>query len=244
MALLGEQMLGENIYADPIWSLLAQLAGRATASTETTDGNDSIDATNNNQEPPGLYFEPPEQWRVPAQWLSAFPETEGWQWSKEDGRLRVKHPAQFLLLDLPLMNNVEPVEQLKHELQPYADFFEGNMPELDYVPPGLRPDESLLPCGQPVVRELARLLPPALQRWLSWLMLYIYARLQRALGMEETENPPAVLCRHQAFISVSAAHLRIDLALAELPIAIRIAGLDRDPGWVPAAGRFIAFHFQ
>jgi hypothetical protein len=38
--------------------------------------------------------------------------------------------------------------------------------------------------------------------------------------------------------------MHINFALAELPIEIRIAGLDRDPGWVPAAGRFIAFHFH
>ena len=25
---------------------------------------------------------------------------------------------------------------------------------------------------------------------------------------------------------------------------IRMAGLDRDPGWVPAAGRVISFHFE
>ena len=241
MALLGEQMVGESIYMDPIWSLLAQLAGRTG---DVLSAIDTTDAINNNQEPPGLYFEPPEQWRVPVQWLRAFPEAEGWQWSKEDGRLRVKHPAQFLVLDLPLMKDVEPVEQLKDELRLYADFFEGTMPKLAYVPLRLLPDESLLSCGQPVIRIPARPLSPALQSWLCWLMPYIYARLQRALGMEEDENPCATLCRHSASISVSATHLRIDLVLAELPIAIRIAGLDRDPGWVPAAGRFIAFHFS
>jgi hypothetical protein len=26
-------------------------------------------------------------------------------------------------------------------------------------------------------------------------------------------------------------------------VSIRIARLDRDPGWIPAAGRYIAFHF-
>ena len=31
--------------------------------------------------------------------------------------------------------------------------------------------------------------------------------------------------------------------LRELPIEVRLSGLDRDPGWVPAAGRFVAFHF-
>ena len=36
----------------------------------------------------------------------------------------------------------------------------------------------------------------------------------------------------------------VRLPLAELPIAIRLAGLDRDPGWIPAAGRSVAFHFE
>ena len=35
----------------------------------------------------------------------------------------------------------------------------------------------------------------------------------------------------------------LTLSLADLPIELRLAGLDRDPGWVPAAGRYIAFHF-
>jgi hypothetical protein len=32
--------------------------------------------------------------------------------------------------------------------------------------------------------------------------------------------------------------------LAEHPIELRMAGLDRDPGWVPAAGRHIVFHYD
>jgi len=37
---------------------------------------------------------------------------------------------------------------------------------------------------------------------------------------------------------------KLFFALAGLPIELRIAGLDRDPSWVPAAGRFINFHFE
>jgi len=36
----------------------------------------------------------------------------------------------------------------------------------------------------------------------------------------------------------------VRLSLTELPLEIRLAGLDRDPGWIPAAGRFLAFHFS
>jgi hypothetical protein len=39
---------------------------------------------------------------------------------------------------------------------------------------------------------------------------------------------------------------RLDLhfPLAELPLAVRLAGLDRDPGWIPAVGCDVRFHFD
>ena len=49
---------------------------------------------------------------------------------------------------------------------------------------------------------------------------------------------------HSARVLLTATHLDVFLTLEELPVEIRIARLDRDPGWVPAAGRYIAFHFQ
>ena len=85
--------------------------------------------------------------------------------------------------------------------------------------------------------------PPQVTRWLDWLMPYIRARLIRALGVN-MEDLPELLCMHHAHVFVTATHLDIFLALAELPVEIRLAGLDRDPGWFPAAGRFVAFHFE
>ena len=72
-------------------------------------------------------------------------------------------------------------------------------------------------------------------------MPYIRARLRSALGTDDLAN---VVCRHRARITLTATHIDVFFSLAELPIEIRLAGLDRDPGWVPAAGRFIAFHFE
>ena len=39
---------------------------------------------------------------------------------------------------------------------------------------------------------------------------------------------------------------RVDVhaPLAQLPLAVRMAGLDRDIGWLPAAGLDIRFHFE
>ena len=49
---------------------------------------------------------------------------------------------------------------------------------------------------------------------------------------------------HPARVRLTDTHLDVFLSLDELPIAIRIARLDRDPGWIPAAGRHIRFHFR
>ncbi|HEY2962995.1 MAG TPA: hypothetical protein VGJ37_11300 [Pyrinomonadaceae bacterium] len=83
-----------------------------------------------------------------------------------------------------------------------------------------------------------------LPAWLADLMPTVRARLRLGLGLDETTDPGPLLMAHTGRVRVTATQIDVFLLLAELPIAIRFAGLDRDPGWVPAAGRFIAFHFQ
>jgi hypothetical protein len=70
------------------------------------------------------------------------------------------------------------------------------------------------------------------------------SRLQSALGLDNADDASDLVCRHRAAVEVTATRVDVKLSLADLPIAIRLAGLDRDPGWVPAAGRYIAFHFD
>jgi hypothetical protein len=81
-------------------------------------------------------------------------------------------------------------------------------------------------------------------RWLKAQIETLLARLALALGEERSADIPALVCRHRAGIVTSASRVDVHLALAELPLALRIAGLDRDPGWIPAAGRSVAFHFE
>jgi len=70
----------------------------------------------------------------------------------------------------------------------------------------------------------------------------LHTRLQQALGAEG--DVAARVCRHCAEVAVTPTRVDVHLALAELPLALRTAGLDRDPGWIPAAGRALAFHFE
>jgi hypothetical protein len=45
-------------------------------------------------------------------------------------------------------------------------------------------------------------------------------------------------------VLVSRTHVDVVLALSEIDIDARLAGLDRDPGWVPGLGRIVLFHFD
>jgi hypothetical protein len=81
-----------------------------------------------------------------------------------------------------------------------------------------------------------------LDAWLDDLMTTIRPRLQLALGVKDDDLPRFFWQR--AHVVVTAAHLDIFMSLDDLPIEIRLSGLDRDPGWVPAAGKFVAFHFD
>jgi len=69
-------------------------------------------------------------------------------------------------------------------------------------------------------------------------------RLRQALDVGSLDDVAPLLVRRPARVHVSSAAIDVSYSLAELPIEIRMSGLDRDPGWVPAAGRAIGFHFD
>ena len=54
------------------------------------------------------------------------------------------------------------------------------------------------------------------------------------------------LCAIVAPADIEDGGERIDvhMDLAALPLPMRLAGLDRDPGWIPAAACDVRFHFH
>lgn len=80
--------------------------------------------------------------------------------------------------------------------------------------------------------------------WLMDLLPKLRARLILALGIDENTDLARLLLHHHATVIVTPTHLDVFFSLNDHPIEIRLSGLDRDPGWVPAAGRFIAFHYD
>lgn len=76
----------------------------------------------------------------------------------------------------------------------------------------------------------------------------LHARLAEALddghsGVKARQHLRAMLSL-PARLQDAGEHVNLHFALAELPLAVRLAGLDRDPGWIPAAGCDVRFHFD
>ena len=89
---------------------------------------------------------------------------------------------------------------------------------------------------QALPRSLTRLLPQADALWLGGFVQYLRYRLNQAeVAPDDLRLPGSVTLRDGELVA--------RIALAHLPLAVRLAGLDRDPGWLPAEGRAIRFEF-
>ena len=81
--------------------------------------------------------------------------------------------------------------------------------------------------------------PLALARWIEAAARHLEVSLARALGLER----PAEALRVPARIFVTRTHVDVVLRLEDASLPVRLAGLDRDPGWVPELGRVVLLHF-
>jgi hypothetical protein len=80
--------------------------------------------------------------------------------------------------------------------------------------------------------------------WEEWLVPPVRERLRAAFGdAGDASLDQLIVCRH-ASVRVTSTHVDVHFALADLPIDIRMSGLDRNPGWIPAADRVVTFHFE
>jgi hypothetical protein len=83
---------------------------------------------------------------------------------------------------------------------------------------------------------------PDLRRWLAGVTPLVQGMLQRALGDGFDVVHGLLLRRAQLYVTFS--HVDMVLPLESVSIPVRMAGLDFDPGWLPAFGRVVQFHYE
>jgi hypothetical protein len=93
------------------------------------------------------------------------------------------------------------------------------------------------PARRPSAHALGCSVEAPLQRFLGFAVPYVRWRLKYSLGVNETP-----LFR-RARIYATATHVDVAMPLDSITVPVRRNGLDVNPGWVPALGRVIAFHF-
>lgn len=165
--------------------------------------------------PPGLGFRPPRTWRVPLAWLPPVDAPGRWRWCEEAGTAALVHPTGFAVVAGRHLERDRECARYGVRRCVAAD------PVHRRPPPGAT----------------------ARERWVHHLAAYTRVRLAAALG-----GPPGragrTLCRRRASVHVSASRIDVVSDLADLAIEVRLAGLDRDLGFVPAAARTIGFTFR
>ncbi|KRB04317.1 hypothetical protein ASD86_18525 [Lysobacter sp. Root690] len=211
------------------WDWLAMIARAWFGASFRNDPLDAVLAKlagRGAHQSPGADFDPGRDASMPNAWLRPWGEIDRLGYRADADRLRIWHPQGFVVFDQPRDRGLSPAVQAAN-LCATRDHLRGAT--LQRMARSLSPGRS---------RQTA-------QRWLDRLLPYLHARIALALGLDAHDAElPAQVCRHRARVRCDLTHLDVHLSLASLPLSLRIAGLDRDPGWIPAAGRSIRFHFD
>jgi len=85
---------------------------------------------------------------------------------------------------------------------------------------------------------------PDLCQWLMQVLPGIRDDLLITLGLNELDQLVETLLLGNGRLHITHTHVDLVLPLAAVSMPVRLAGLDFDPGWQPAFGRVIQFHFE
>ncbi|HEX8212589.1 MAG TPA: hypothetical protein VF584_20595 [Longimicrobium sp.] len=133
---------------------------------------------------------------------------------------------------------------------------DGREPE---VPPGMGfvapPAETLPDAWATILRDAGAESPapspplgmepsPELRRFLDQVVPFVRLRVESALRAGGAdEGLESALFRRIGRIQATRAHVDVRMELDQVSLAVRIAGLDATPGWVPELARVVTFHF-
>jgi hypothetical protein len=86
--------------------------------------------------------------------------------------------------------------------------------------------------------------PPLLRRWLALALPFITFRLRQALSLPAEASLAQRLLKAPGRLHVTSSHVDLIASVEAISLPVRLAGLDRDPGWLPDFGRVVYFHFE
>jgi hypothetical protein len=176
---------------------------------------------------------PSANYRLPEAWLAALPE-DGHApaaWAARRGWLRVWSKAGYVLSETRLAG-IAAATAAACEAERCGGA--GTPPRAAFAAAPLAPLAGSLATG----------LDRRLKRWLALSIPFLRLRLARALGVAEGENLSRVLLARPGRLFVTRTHVDLIMGLDSVTLPVRLAGLDRSPGWLPEFGRVVLLHFE
>jgi hypothetical protein len=85
---------------------------------------------------------------------------------------------------------------------------------------------------------------PLLARWLSLTLSFVDWRLRAALHLPDDASLAEDLLLLPGQLYITASQVDLVASLNRISLPVRLAGLDRNPGWLPGWGRAVYFHFE
>ena len=220
---LGRGLLGPDaghLAEDPLWHALAALDGREPGTLPGTDLPDT------------------EYFCLPLNWWAAgrTGPDDVYCWAIHNHRLRVWSENGFVLFEGP-RDQSSPERQARQALGTYF----GSTDSIK-LSVGLFDQAPIAPLRSPLVRGLK----PNLTRWLALVLPFIRFSLRRTLNPAASEEPDLkkILLMRQGRLYVTSTHVDLVMNLNDISVPIRLAGLDRNPGWLPDFARVLLFHFE
>lgn len=83
-----------------------------------------------------------------------------------------------------------------------------------------------------------------MRRWLAVVTPLLRDMLIRVLGADGDGDPVVGLLLRRGQLYVTPSHVDLAMPLDGVSLPVRLAGLDFDPGWLPAFGRVVQFHYE
>jgi hypothetical protein len=170
------------------------------------------------------------------------PVVGGWGWVELAARALLG-PDAAGLADDPLWRLLAEVDGRDPEELPGAGFPPVSIDRL--------PDAWIeLFGGAPPSPEPSPLLgmegPVELRRFLDVIIPVVRARIGaalRAVGADPDEGLETALFRREGTVDATRTHVDVHMAVDQVTLPVRLAGLDANPGWVPELARVVTFYF-
>jgi hypothetical protein len=203
--------------SDPLWVELAALDGRAPGT------------------PLGAALPRQATFRLPLAWLRRWAgQAPRWAAVEDGSRLwLLDEAAGYAVADVP-----------RRRRAPHAAAAEVALFAREGIAVTWQRAASPLP--PPLPPGVAAALSPSACWWLRRVLGFVHHLLARVLAEPDARavGLAGTLLAARGHLLVSRTHLDLFMDLNQIKLAVRRAGLDCDPAWVPDLGRIVLFHFQ